>query len=454
MSIKKLFLLALIFVAIISVSINAIILTSLTDKYFADYLAENYKKHVEEVENYTKMALLEEDVSYRQMAIELETHLDDPIIRIKLYDANGEVLVDVDENSNMTGNMMVEQMMGKMMNIDQEETRKYVLKDNDKIIGILNITRHSSAENSIVAGLFKSALFRNSAYSVIIAIVISIIFGFLISSIMSRELKETAQMASNIQMGITKISKKSFVNEINRIRESLNDLNMRLKLKQKSRKTLIDQLVHQTRTPLTIIKSHLEAMEDGIIVVDKEELGICQNQVENITTIISNMSAMIDAAKESSEVSKEIFEINYLLKQITLGLKAQFDKKNIKLELSINDKIKIESDKYKLSQIIYNLLTNAYKYTENGGLVRVSYFEYEDNIIIKVQDTGLGIKESEIKNIFKAYYRSPSAVRTNGEGIGLYVVKENLDLINGSIKVESKKYIGSSFIVELPKKMA
>lgn len=437
--------------AVISIGINALILTTLTDRYFKDYLSENYEKHVNQIIDYAKTALSEENISYKQMAIELETHLNDPIIGIKFYSKNGELLADVSSHYHLgNGNLINGKMMKNFMNKSQQEVEQYKIMNQGNLTGILHITKYDSAQNSILAKMFKSALIMNSIFSMLIALLISITIGIFISKKMSRELMETADLANDIQAGVNNTSKKSFIIEINGIRESLDELNTRLKIKQKNRKELVDQLMHQTRTPLTILKSHLEGIEDGIIKMNEEEIKIWQNQINNITAIIANMSGMIDANKEKDEITIEELEINHLIYQIINGLKPQFDKKNIKLKVLTGEKLLLKTDQYKLSQIIYNLLTNAYKYTETNGKVEVSYISKEEKVIIKIQDTGIGIENEEIGKIFRAYYRSEDVSQINGEGIGLYVVNENLKLLGGTVKVESKKGIGSSFIFEIP----
>jgi signal transduction histidine kinase len=263
-------------------------------------------------------------------------------------------------------------------------------------------------------------------------------------------LKETAKMASDIQLGEQVITSKTAIKEVNVIRESLEELGSRLKLKQKSRKALIDQLLHQSRTPLTILKSHMEAIEDGLVEANDAELTICLNQVDNLTSIITNMSGMIDANKEFDEIMIESFEFNHMLKQIITGLKAQFIKKSIDLDLITNDHIELLTDKYKLSQSIYNVLTNAYKYTNEDGTVRVSYILMGNQLSIKIQDTGIGMNEGEIVKVFNAYYRSDKVSHISGDGIGLYIVQENIRKIGGSIKAVSMPNVGSTFTIEIP----
>jgi signal transduction histidine kinase len=356
----------------------------------------------------------------------------------------------VDDEYKLTGGMMNRDGMFGMHNVGQVVVEQYPIENDGLVLGVINITRTSSAENSFVAKMFKASLVRNSILSVVIAIFISVIIGYFISKKMSLALKETADLARDIQAGEIRIPKPTTIKEVVSIRESLDHLNSRLKLKQKSRKVLIDQLIHQSRTPLTVLKSHLEAMEDGLIDMNNQEISICQDQIDNIEAIISNMSGMIDANRETDDLAIDEFDFQPLISQIKEGLKAQFDKKDILFEQITHEKVMMETDKYKLSQAIYNVLTNAYKYTNPGGNVRVSYIVNEGNLFLKIQDTGIGIKEEDLEKIFTAYYRSDDAVITKGEGIGLYIAKENIERLNGTITVTSKKGTGSTFVIKVP----
>lgn len=449
MSIRKLWLIVLILVATLSIAINALILTSLTDRYFKTYLSETYDEHIDQMITYVVDSLKEETISLRQMAIELESHLDDPIVKIKLYGPQGVLLVQVEDRDYDRKDMGRMGMMDFMFRIGEEEVDSFDIIDNGVLLGKLNITKQSSAESSVIAMMFKSRLFINSLISTGFAIVITLLVGAYISKRMSKDLTDTAQFASNIQIGNPLENKPSSIKEINQIQNSLHDLNTRLKIKQKSRKTMVDQLVHQTKTPLTILKSHVEAIEDGVIQISKEELAIFQDQIDHLNNILSNMSTMIDAEKESEILTLETVDIHPLLNQIILGLRSQFDKKGIELKLISTTKVKLMTDPYKLSQVIYNLLTNAYKYTEKGR-VEISVKEDKDTLSISITDTGIGIEPSEISNIFNAYYRGASVTKIPGEGIGLYVVKENLNQLNATIDVQSTLGKGSTFTIKLP----
>lgn len=451
MTIKRQWMLVLIISVIISIAINSLVFGSLINKYFVDYTTVNYNNHFNQIVEFSRKALIEKNFTSQQLEVQLEAHLSDPIIRIKLYDANGQLQADVSSETGRTMGMMGKGMMNRMMGAQSYETDSAELTDTGAVIGRINITRYSSFGNSMATRMFKTALLRNSILSFFMVLIFVFIVGAWISKKMSRDLMNTASLALNIDLGNKTNIKPSKVREIRIIQQSLETLQSRLKLKQTSRKRLLDELVHQTRTPLTILKTHLEGFEDGIISMTSEEIKTCEAQIENITSIISNMSGMLDAEKDIDSIKPMEFELSQLLRQILGGLKVQFDKKNINLSLLTNQKIVVKSDKYKLSQCIYNIITNAYKFTDPNGYVSVAYKTEGEEVSIVIEDSGKGITEDDMKHLFEAYFRGSNSNNISGEGIGLYVVKENLDKINGAISVESEHGKGSRFIIKFPK---
>lgn len=455
MTVKRQWLLVLIIIAVISVVINTFVLSNLTNQYFKDYVKDNYNQHFNQIVEYLTNTLKDENYSSSQVSIDLEAHLADPITRIKVYDVDGNLISDVSTDAqSYVGNSSMHRMMGQMMgnriNSQSEEVDHAQITDNGRLIGQVNITRYSSAENSATIWAFQSSLLKNSFISIIIVLIVAIGIGILVSKRMSRDLIHTSEMAQNLDVGNDTPVFKSKVKEIQVIQQSLESLKARLMLKQKSRKTLIDELVHQTRTPLTILRTHLEGIEDGIIEFAPEEIRICENQIDNITTIITNMSNMIDAEKTESSINIEEFELNQMIRQIMNGLKAQFEKKNIDFSFDAKEKVTVKTDKYRLSQTVYNILTNAYKFTKQYGTVKVSYQISQDTIILTIKDNGSGIDEKDLDQIFNAYYKNDKSMGLSGDGLGLYIAKENMGSIHGTIAVESEVNKGSKFILTFP----
>ena len=450
MTIRKQWLIVLTLTAVLAVGINSLLLSSLINRYFQTYATENYNTNISQIEALSRNALVEDSFSPKQLSVQFESHLDDPILSIKLYDATGR-LIAAAENRFPYGHDMMSGRMKEMMNATPEEVDSIEISESGEVLGILNITRYCSISNSIVSNMFKGALVRNGFISFVFVLAILIVIGVFVSKRMSKDLMNATDLAISIDMGDKTDIKLSKIKEIRIIQESLNALNTKLKIKQTGRKRLVDELVHQVRTPLTILKTHLEGLEDEVIEMSPEEMSVCNEQVEHITSIIANMSMMLDANIAPESIQPERVDIQLLLKQIVNGLKLQFDKKQIELSLLSQQKAFITTDKYKLSQSIYNILTNAYKFTPSSGKVEISYSGTPDCVTIVIKDTGLGISFVDQERLFEAYYRGNNSNSIAGEGLGLFVAKENLLKINGDIKVESQPGKGSAFTLTINK---
>ena len=275
----------------------------------------------EQIKQLAEGALNDKSLSRQQLAIQFETHLDDPIVSIKLYNTAGQLVVSAEN----TGNGRFGPMKG-MMHRNSESVDSFTLSGGGAVLGVLHITRYSSVSNSIVSTMFRASLFRNSFVSFGIVLLILILIGIFISRRLSRDLTNAAAQALSIDMDGQTDFKASKIKEIRIIQSGLETLQTRLKIKRIGRKRIVDELVHQTRTPLTILKAHLEGLEDGILTMSGDEIKICQAQVDSISSIISNMSMLLDADKPAGTMRPEEFELHALLSQIVSGLTLQFEK--------------------------------------------------------------------------------------------------------------------------------
>lgn len=445
MTIRKQWLIALILTAVFSILINTMVLGSLTGRYFDSYLNTSYDTHFAQIVDYTTKALASDSYSTNQIAIELETHLVDPIMQIKVYDANGTLLVNVSRNNS---HGMMGGMMRRMHEQQIEEVDHSDLTYQGTLIGQILLVRESSVEKSTTAWLFQNNLLKNSLLSIGIVVLFAIFFGIFISKRMSRDFIHTADYAQHLDMGDETDLTPSRVKEVHVIQQSLLSLKSRLKVRQKSRKALLDELVHQTRTPLTILQTHLEGIEDGVIDMNPEEIHVCKEQIDNITSIISHMSGLIDAQIEERSLVNEPVDLGEMMRQITNGLSYQFEKKHLTLTLQLHQEPVLNLDRHKLSQALYNLLTNAYKFTPPGGTITLESYYESGLLTIKVMDTGIGMDAVTRENLFQAYYKGDIAA--SGDGLGLFIAKENLTTMNGSITAESSPGKGSTFTITVP----
>lgn len=448
MTLRRQWLILLTLTAVLAVGIHSVVLGSLINRYFQAYTTANYQKNLAQIKQFSQKTLMEKSYTTEQLDTQLSSYLSDPILRIRLYDAKGGLLADIGGAEAAEGMMsgMMEQMMSGSGARQVDSTPVVV---SGTVLGRLLITRYETVGDSLVNAKFRDALIRDSLCSFGIVLVALVFVGLFVSRRMSRDLTRTASMALDIDMDKQANGPLSNIREVRVIQQSLLELQSRLRLRQIGRKHLVDELVHQTRTPLTILKTHLEAMQDGMLQITPDVMQTCEAQIEHLSSIITNMRRMLDAERENRPLHIETFDFSPFIRQILSGLKLQFGRKQVELRLLNQNKAVLTTDPYLLSQCIYNLLTNAYKFTEPGGRVRVSYERSGESFSVCIKDSGVGISPEEQGHLFDAYFKGSNVGSDSGDGLGLYVVKQNLDRLNGSIQVESAPGQGSSFLIRI-----
>ncbi len=206
---------------------------------------------------------------------------------------------------------------------------------------------------------------------------------------------------------------------------------------------------HELRTPLTLILGMTEKLKSSL--KENQQLGLIRKNSYKLLHLINHLLDLrkLDASKMSLGIQSG--SINEFLKGIISSFEEYARQKKITIEFE-QDKHEVTSyfDHDKMEKIVSNLLSNAIKYTESGGWVRVRTERSENGFLkIEVRDNGIGIPESDIKNIFKRFYRV-TANDNNGSGIGLALVKELVELHKGEISVDTLKGEGTSLTVTIP----
>ena len=239
-------------------------------------------------------------------------------------------------------------------------------------------------------------------------------------------------------------------------RERLKLLNKKLEELNKIKSEFLSFASHQIKSPMTNIKGFIDLISEGVYgdINDniKEILVKIKNNIKEEIDLIDNLLDLRKIEEGRMEYNFSKFDILELIKEICDFYKIRALEKGLALNCNINDeKIFIEGDIEKLKQVFNNLVDNAIKYT-NSGFVEISYKKLEDKLIVKIKDTGIGIKPELLKNLFGQFIRDPSVKRTiKGTGLGLFIAKEIVNAHKGKIWAESEgEGMGSIFYVELP----
>jgi len=209
---------------------------------------------------------------------------------------------------------------------------------------------------------------------------------------------------------------------------------------------------HEFRTPLGTILTSLSLIKQWDGKPDKQDKHFkrIESSVDYLLRILNDLLAIEKSDVMETSYAKEEIDLVDITNQVINDLKSTSHQKQ-SISFEHPSKIKLTSNDYLIRNIMSNLIGNAIKYTKEDGIIIVKITENKNGISILIQDNGMGIPIADQPNIFEQFYRSGNTVSTVGTGLGLYIVKKNLELINGSIRFESEEKVGSKFFVNIPK---
>ena len=221
-----------------------------------------------------------------------------------------------------------------------------------------------------------------------------------------------------------------------------------------SRLVFFTNISHELRTPLTLIADPVEMLleDSGIKGKSRELLKMVQRNALALQQLVSNILDFRKIQNGKMELKLYRFDIVKTLTMWVGDFQLTAERKQIRLHLDVDDlkgSHEMIADQEKISRIVFNLLSNALKYTPAGGEIFVSLKDEGANLRLDVKDTGKGISQDEADKIFERFFQAKGAA--SGTGIGLALVKSFVELHHGEARVESEPGKGSDFIVVIPR---
>ena len=212
---------------------------------------------------------------------------------------------------------------------------------------------------------------------------------------------------------------------------------------------------HELRTPLTLIADPIEHIvnDENLTKRQRNMLQIVEKNVSILMRLVNEILDFRKIQNKKMKLTLSEFELTGYLKEWVSTFESIATKRKIKVDLIIPAPIRLCADIYKVERIFYNLLSNALKYTDEGGNITIKAKSTDETVEICVKDTGRGIAKEDIRHIFDRFYQVRNSNK-DGTGIGLAIVKAFTELQGGTAKVESEVGEGSEFTITLPKRVA
>lgn len=303
-------------------------------------------------------------------------------------------------------------------------------------------------------GLFLKKFNYHMKYAIGFMLIIAVIISFVMADAISRPVLNVSRMASLMGKGRYRADEdlKSNITELETLIESIKRLGLGLEEQEELRKRLMSDIAHELRNPLAIIKSHLEAFEDGVWEPTGERIKLTVDEIDRLSKMISEIEKLTSIENAGNGFMPRATDLSNLAETAAVNFDALYRSKSVDLKREIEADVFMAADEARIRQAVENLLSNALRYTDRGGSVIISLKRSGDSVSIKVRDTGIGISEKDLPYIFERFYRTDkSRTRSSGGlGIGLAITKAIVEAHGGRITAESREGEGSTFTITLP----
>lgn len=286
-----------------------------------------------------------------------------------------------------------------------------------------------------------------------IALVFALLFGMVFVKSLVRPLDRITRTARELSEGnLSARTGISGSDELSRLAETMDEMAESFQRDRKLEQQLTSDVAHELRTPLMAIQANVEAMIDGVYEKDEEHLMLVDAEVGRLSKLVDGLLKLSRLEMRTTPMREEPVDLTALAADVVSSHEAFIEDCGISISLGAQQDVKTLGDADMIRQAVTNLVSNAIRYTDEGGSITISVFREGRMAAIAVQDTGIGLSPEEEKMVFSRFWRADSgrAKESGGLGIGLSLVKEIVDRHHGRVAVKGTKGVGATFTLYFP----
>lgn len=287
------------------------------------------------------------------------------------------------------------------------------------------------------------------------AAALTIVFTIMQRYLYGKPIQIIADAARQVSEGdfavrIDPIRKDGKKNEIEVLIEDFNRMVQQLESTEILKSDFISNVSHEIKAPLSVIQSYSTALKDPSLTQaqQRQYADIIIQATKDMSEMISNILKLNKLEHQEITPISTPYPVGEQLRRCALHFMNQWEEKEIAFHIDVVD-VMIPYDDTLLELVWNNLISNAVKFTPQGGKISLTSWIEEDTLKVQIQDSGVGMDAKTMDNIFDKFYQGDLSHSTKGNGLGLALVKRVLELVNGKITVVSKLHQGSIFVVSL-----
>lgn len=300
-------------------------------------------------------------------------------------------------------------------------------------------------------------IIHQSSILIIITLTICVVIGSILMFSATKAISKPIKYISNVTKEVSKGNFDIYIDyksedEIGTLAKNFNLMIIELKNMEYLRKDFISNVSHEFKTPIASIQGFAEMLKNKELSEEKREayMDIIIEETERLSKLSSNMLRISRLDNQSIPNKITEFSLDEQIRKTILLLEDKWSRKNLELNINL-DKVKFKGDEDLIEQIWINIIENAIKFSEDGGELSVQLKNFNDEVVVKIADTGIGISEESKKRIFEKFYQGETAHSKVGNGLGLAIVKRIVEICKGDIDIESYVGVGATFVIRLPR---
>ncbi len=392
---------------------------------------------------------------------------------IFVSDLDGNIILGAYPCSDMTGEEIPKNISGDRVklvshgNYQATDTLDGIYQNNYYTVGIPLML--IQGDQTVIAGAvfattnlagateYLISAFEMFLLAALVTLVLAFIIVWLFTYRMVRPLRRMSSATKAFAAGdfSVKVPVES-IDEIGQLSVAFNNMATSLSNSEGMRRSFIANVSHELKTPMTTIGGFIDGILDGTIPKEKEKqyLGIVSDEIKRLSRLVKSMLDLSKIDSGELKLNPVKFNITETVFKSLLTFEQKIEDKNIEIKgLEEVQSLMAYGDKDLLHQVIYNLIENAVKFTNNEGYIYFSFTDSVDRTCVAIENSGHGISPDDLPMIFDKFYKTDKSRSEdkNGMGLGLYLVKTIISLHSGDISVQSSEEGFNRFEVFLPK---
>ena len=282
---------------------------------------------------------------------------------------------------------------------------------------------------------------------------VGLVVSYFLSGNITRPLRQLSQAAEKIRQGDLKQEVPvDTQDEVGQLAEVFNQMSAELAANESNRQEFLANIAHELKTPLAVLQGHLESMLDGVEEPEPEKLFSMQEEVMRLTRLVGDLRDLSLAQVHRLELHLQPVDLDEKVERAADMLEPLLEEKRLHFVKNMTPSLPVRQlDPDRVNQILYNLITNAIRYTHPGTSILLKTEPAGDRVRLTIADEGPGIAPEDLPHVFEQFYRGDKSRNraSGGSGIGLSLAKSFVEAQGGTITARNRKEGGAEFVVEL-----